>query len=187
MMTIQSNSVEDTDTSVLGKRAIVSADSSDATHKRTIPLIRQALEEYREIPFIAATSRSFEIDKVVLLVVCKYERWLIGETSAVNQRNNTGMTKDMIMEKYLDLRHSLAIKPKVPEAKSFELPIPPEHLLDSCLNRLVQRGLLISTKHQGGPRAITYCSHKDFNYSDLVAALVNHPLQHLLIKSWHKR
>jgi len=155
-----------------------------------IQIVKDAVDGYKETPFIAITARACQLDKALMVVMGKYRH----TTTGGEDYNSTeaSLTCDGIWERLSDLMQKIEAdryfqqgtqqqqqqQSSSSSSSSIQLRTPPYAVYTQALARLCRQGIVIqatSWKLHTGPRSVLYSLHPNFSYSDLLAALAEDP------------
>mmetsp|Transcript_8442 Transcript_8442/g.12583 ORF Transcript_8442/g.12583 Transcript_8442/m.12583 type:complete len:183 (+) Transcript_8442:1522-2070(+) len=100
----------------------------------TIPMVNRAAAEYRENPMMLATGSACDLDKAILIGMCKYAK-------------STGISEMFVEEIWERCNDTISAYGR--QASSGALEAPPWPVFEDALQRLVSQGLIMLISKSG--------------------------------------
>ena len=148
-------------------------------------LIKTAVDEYKQSPFIASIIRCCLLDKAIIIIMSKHRRNMGGGDEFISTVD-TSMTLEHIWIKLEEFIHSMQIKISTaqahanisfskPSSSSSHLKLPPKYIFVMSINRLLDQAII----HHHNSRSIAKFSplakrvalHASLSYSDIMTAI----------------
>eukprot|EP01034_Spumella_vulgaris_P021970 gene21970-28052_t len=161
-------------------------------------LISEAVRAYKESPFIASVSRACQLDKAILIILTRFRRQgsangVVNDDENATSECDAGMTSAIIREQLsvmcgeivngsimttgrgmdrTNTNNSNSDTTNSANSSGIYLQLPPPHLFDLALERLLSLGILHRTPHKlGGAGLALYRLHGSFLFSDMLAVM----------------